>query len=107
MTPRSSSPALRVWSRRLLLACGVALALGYLPYRVIAAPSADRIDALATELSKTRAAIAELERDNAARRRVIEALKHDPGAIEDIARDELGMVYPGEIILRVDSEASR
>lgn len=96
-----------MWARRVLLACGVALALGYLPYRVTAAPSADRIDALATELAKTRAAIAELEAKNAERRRTIEALKHDPGAIEDIARDELGMVYPDEIILRVDGEARR
>jgi len=34
-------------------------------------------------------------------RRQISALKNDSGAIEDIARSELGFVREGEIIIRV------
>jgi cell division protein FtsB len=32
----------------------------------------------------------------------VEALRTDPSAIEAHARDELGMVYPGEIVLRLE-----
>lgn len=101
----SFRPAVTLWGRRLILACTAAVALGYLPYRVAAAPSSARIRALEDELTRTRASIDELERSNAERRKVIDALKHDRDAIEEIARDELGMVRPGELILRVEPAA--
>jgi cell division protein FtsB len=35
-------------------------------------------------------------------RREVEALRRDPEAIEQIARDELGMVRPGELVFQFE-----
>ena len=43
------------------------------------------------------------ETSNADKRRRIRALKNDPRAIEDIARAELGMTYPGELVIRIEA----
>ena len=93
-------PAWRRWTIRAALAAGVALAVAYVPWRI--AGGGDRADKLEGQLARIRAAAAELELDNARLAREIQALRTDPQAIEDHARDELGMVYPGELVLSVE-----
>ena len=95
-----------LWSARLLAAAVFASGLAYLPYRVLDGPSADQLVELERERDRVRADIDELARENADLRRDIAALKEDPRAIEDIARDGLGMVFPGELVIRVEA-ASR
>ncbi|HET7755378.1 MAG TPA: septum formation initiator family protein [Anaeromyxobacteraceae bacterium] len=49
----------------------------------------------------------DLERDNARMRREVQALTGDPAALERAAREDLGYVRPGEIILKLDEGAAR
>jgi cell division protein FtsB len=54
------------------------------------------------ELERALLATGKLRSENAELRRDISALKQDPRAIEEIARDELGMVFPDEVVIRVE-----
>jgi cell division protein FtsB len=86
------------WATRIGLAFALAVALGYGPHR--AAGGADaQIERLAMQLAQTREAIASTDRDNAALRERVRALKDDPRAIEEIARRDLGLVMPGEVVI--------
>lgn len=90
-----------IWIARFALAAAVAIGLAYLPYQLTGGKSARRIATLRADLARTRAAIAAARAKNASLARRIEALKNDPGAVEDIARGELGMVRPHEVVVRL------
>jgi cell division protein FtsB len=47
----------------------------------------------------------DLERENARMRREVRALTGDPAALERAAREDLGYVRPGEIVLKLDEGA--
>lgn len=47
------------------------------------------------------AQISTLRSENAALRQRIESLRSDPAAIEDAARETLGLTRPGEIVVRL------
>jgi cell division protein FtsB len=49
----------------------------------------------------------DLERENARLRREVRALTGDPAALERAAREDLGYVRPGEIVLKLDEGAER
>ena len=51
--------------------------------------------------------IADLETRVSSLEAEIEALKNDPIAIERLAREELGLARPGEILVFLDTESSR
>jgi len=80
----------------------LALMLAYMPYRFLGDDN-DKHGAveLSAELHRTNTQIERLERSNARLRREIHALRTDPEAIEDIARDELGFVKPTDQIIRI------
>ena len=93
-------PALRRWSVRIVLAIAIAVAIGYIPGKLLrpdprAAKLREEINQLDTEAGELAAGNAKLARD-------IDALRTDVGAIEDRARADLGMVYPDEIVLHVE-----
>lgn len=44
-----------------------------------------------------------LAQENTKLRREIEALKNDPRALERVAREELGFVRPGELVLKLEA----
>ena len=93
-------PALSRWGVRFGLAIVVAIALGYLPGHIFREdPRVAKLQAQLEELDTEARALAA---GNAALAREIEALETDVGAIEDRARADLGMVYPDEIVLRVE-----
>ena len=58
-----------------------------------------QLDELAVEAHSLRALNADLAR-------AVESLRSSVGAIEDRARADLGMVYPDEIVLRVERRSS-
>jgi len=92
-------PALRRWGIRLLLAIVVAIAIGYLPGEVLRRdPRAAKLEAQLQDLDKEAAALTER---NDALARQVHALSTDVHAIENRARSDLGMVYPNEIVIRV------
>lgn len=93
-------PAFRRWGVRLVMAIVVAIAIGYIPAQVLRRdPRTAKLAAQIDELDKEARALAVT---NAALARDVHALKTDVGAIEDRARADLGMVYPDEIVLRVE-----
>jgi cell division protein FtsB len=58
-----------------------------------------RMQAELEELDRRRDALA---RENAALRRDIRRLRGDLDAIDRVARDDLGLVQPGEIVIQVE-----
>jgi cell division protein FtsB len=80
------------------------LALAYIPYHVYARSGLARMLVLRRDLASLRARNAQLAADNDRLAREAEALRSDPGAIERVARAELGWVRPGEIIVDLTPE---
>lgn len=93
-------PALRRWSVRLGLAMVVATVIGYLPGHVLRRDP--RTVKLHEQIGELDAEARTLAEGNAALRREIRGLEAEVGAIEDRARADLGMVYPDEIMFRVE-----
>jgi cell division protein FtsB len=93
------APAFRRWVVRLGLALVVAVAIGYLPGGLFRRdPRAIKLEA---QLGVLQAEARELAAGNVTIARDIEALRSDVRAIEDRARTDLGLVYPGEVVLRI------
>jgi cell division protein FtsB len=105
-TRRAGDRSWRFWGVRLAAALLLAAAIAFLPHHLFGGTDGATLEGVDSELGRVRAEIAARRVDNAELRRDIEALRSDPGAIEDIARRELGMVRPGEVILRFE-EAHR
>ena len=93
------APAWRRWATRIALAIGVAAAIAIAPTLIDRGD--DRADKLRLQLRATEAKIGALDRANAVVMDDINGLRSDVGAIERQARDELGMVYPGELVIQI------
>lgn len=103
--PRVSHETRR-WTGRIVLAVLLAAGLAYLPYRLLDGTGVSDAPRLRAELSETRAESERMRRENQQLARECEALRTDPTAIEDIARDDIGLVHPGEIIIRIEPPPS-
>src|SRR5215467_8973845 len=53
------------------------------------------------EIKKVKAGIEQLKKENAQLEDEVKDLKSDPRKIEKIARDELGLAKPGEVIIKI------
>lgn len=95
-------PALRRWTVRGALALVVAAAIAYIP----AGGVDGRATRLRAQLDDTRDEAAALRAGNLALAAEVAALRTDPGAIESRARDDLDMVFPGEIVIRLEAPAA-
>ncbi len=92
-----------LWLWRIAVALGVAVALGWLPYQAYGRSGLARLVKLRGELQGLREECAGLRAANARLRAEVARYEEDPdAAIERAARDELGLVKPGEIVFRVD-----
>ena len=89
-------PARRLWSQAALLAACVLLANGLVGERGLT----ETIRAKRTFAAAARD-LARLRHENAALRAAAERLRNDPAAIESVAREELGLVRRGEILVTV------
>ncbi|MBL8917351.1 MAG: septum formation initiator family protein [Myxococcaceae bacterium] len=58
---------------------------------------------LAQDVKSLKERNARLTEDNARLRREVEALRDDPRALERAAREELGLVKPGEIVFSLEA----
>jgi cell division protein FtsB len=97
-----------VWFRRLGIAAVVAFALGYVPYHMYASSGLARYLKLKTERDQLHASNLKLLDANQKLRAELEAVSDGPGgsglsktAIERAARDELGLVKPGELVFQL------
>lgn len=93
-------PVARRWAIRVAIVLGIALAIAYLPWRV--GGGGEQAERLRGQLAHMKEEARALEEDNLRLERDLRALRTDPQVIETFARDELGMVYPGELVLRVE-----
>jgi cell division protein FtsB len=90
------------WIFRLALACALAVALGYLPYRAGYGPDGvTRALRLESDLNQLVGSNKKLRKENHALRKKIKSLKTDRSVIEQVARDELGMVRPEDIVFQL------
>ena len=89
------------WTFRLALAAALAVGAGYLPYRLYGPQGVARVHRLARDLRRLDDANQSLERENRALRLQIRSLKDDRSTIERVARDELGMVRPGDVVFQI------
>ena len=85
---------------RIGLAIVIAIAIGYAPAQLLARDA--RAIELDGELDKLEAQARAIDADNDVLRRDIDALRGDIHAIEARARADLGLVYPDEIVMRVE-----
>lgn len=53
------------------------------------------------EINKVKANIEQLNKENAQLEEEVKELKSDPRKIEKIARDELGLARPGDVIIKI------
>lgn len=95
----------RRWRRwllpRLALAGLVVAGLALLPDRAGSSESERRLEAMTSARDQAAVRHAALRADNLRRLREVRALRDDRRAIEEVARRELGMVYPGERVIDV------
>lgn len=92
-----------VWARRLVMAALLAVALAYLPYRIYLRSGVSRLLSLQAELQHVRGENARLRKDNRRLRQELSRIKDGDAdlAVEQVARDELGLIRPGEIVFKV------
>jgi cell division protein FtsB len=97
------------WLRRLGIASLVAVALGWAPYQLYATSGLARYLHLRSERDQLHEANLRLYEDNQKKRAELEALSDGEGgvsraAVERAARDELGLVKPGEIVFKLEEK---
>ena len=88
--------ARRFWPHLMLFAACVLLVNGLFGERGLA----DTIRARRAYRTASRD-LDRLKQDNAALREQARRLRDDPGTIESVAREELGLVRPGEIVVTI------
>jgi cell division protein FtsB len=96
----------KTWVGRVLAAALVMFALGYIPYHVYSRSGLARTLGLQRDLASIRARNSDLRAENERLTREATALRDDLAAIERVARDELGWVRPGEIIVDLSPRPS-
>jgi len=89
----------KTWAGRLAAAAVVVFVLAYVPYHVYVRSGLRHTIVLRRDLTALRTHNLELATENQRLAREAEALRTDPAAIERVARDELGWVRAGEIVV--------
>ena len=95
----------KTWVGRIVAAASVTFALGYIPYHVYARSGLARTLMLRRDLQTLRLHNADLRAENERLAREADALRSDLGAIERVARAELGWVRPSEIVVDLSRPA--
>ena len=91
----------KTWAGRLCAAFAVALVLAYVPYHLYARSGLARTLGLRRDLAVLTVRNRELASENDRLAREAAALRDDIGALERVARVELGWVRPGELVLEM------
>lgn len=84
---------------KLLLGMGFIVLFAYLVFQINEQATSETFVRLTANLEEVRAGNAVIAKKNDLLKTKIEALRHDPRAIERKVRDELGLVRPDEIVV--------
>lgn len=90
-----------VWINRLLLVLLVVFAVAYLPQRLATGASADDLTRVEGEHAALQQRNERLRGEIAALKAEVAALKRDPAEVARIAREDLNLVRPGELVFEV------
>jgi cell division protein FtsB len=93
------------WTFRLIAAALIAGALGYVPWRIYGSQGYVHHRKLTGDLAELERKNAELRQKNRELAAEVARLTGDSAAIAQVARDELGMVAPGEMVLQIEPPA--
>lgn len=74
------------------------------PARILSEEGLPRYRRLSEQLTRIESENVSLRRDIERLNREVDALLHDPDAVERIARDELGMIREGEVLFHFTAE---
>lgn len=98
-----SAPSwLGLWVLRLLVAAGLAVLIGYLPYHLYLRSGMSHFMAQRAELAHLLQQNRALADANTELRLQLSRIQEDDGEIERVARDELGLVRAGELVFKVE-----
>ena len=113
-TPFSSKQRSRLWAYRVGLGLVFAMILGWAPYQLYRRSDWAHYFKLRAELAARHAGNQKLAEENQRLRTELESFgaTDRDGAmpisvIERIARDELGLVRPGEVVFQLEAEATK
>lgn len=95
----------RIWLWRGAAAFLLAAALAYTPYHLYTRSGFAKYLSLRKELAGLQAVNAQLRGDIARLEREAEALRNDPRAIERVARQELGWVRSGDVVVDLSGDS--
>lgn len=87
------------------LVLGVALVAGVLYLFLGAEDSLLDVRAARQELARAEAEVARLAAENDSLQKTLQRLENDPAYLEKIAREEYGLIKPGERVYRLDPAA--
>jgi len=89
------------WVNRILLAALLAFAVAYLPRHIDSSGGADDLGRVDREHQALHHSNERLRGEIAALRAEVAALKRDPAEVARIAREDLGLIRPGEVVFEV------
>ncbi len=95
------------WVNRILFAGLVAALVAWGPEQLELAGGTDELERVRGERHALVAGNAELEREISGLQAEVRALKHDPAEVARIAREDLNLVAPGEVVFAVERVAPR
>ncbi len=90
-----------VWINRLLLVLLVVFAVAYLPQHLATGASADDLARVEGEHAALQQRNERLRGEIAALQAEVAALKRDPAEVARIAREDLNLIRPGELVFEV------
>lgn len=89
------------WVNRILLAALLAFAVAYLPRHIYSSGGTDDLGRVDREHQTLHHSNERLRGEIAALRAEVAALKRDPAEVARIAREDLGLIRPGEVVFEV------
>ena len=92
----------RRWLFRFLSAAALALGIGYLPYKAYGPSGVAQALRLEKDLKELEESNKKLQEENYVLIQRIQSLKDDRNAIERVARDELGLVRPEDVVFKFE-----
>ncbi len=90
------------WANRILLAATVAALVAWGPAQLERAAQSDELERVQRERDELTAANGALAEEIAALAAEVWALKSDPDEVARIAREDLNLIAPGEVVFEVE-----